>query len=53
MAGSEEQNPALNTPQLIHMIKRAGYEPIERDTLYNVVHDYSVEEFVSEAETAG
>lgn len=53
MAGSEEQNPALNTPQLIHMIKRAGYEPIERDTLYNVVHDYSVEEFVSETETAG
>jgi len=53
MAGSEEQSPSLSTPQLIHMIKRAGYEPIERDTLYNVVHDYSVEEFVPEPETAG
>lgn len=53
MAGSEEQNPALTTPQLIHIVKRAGYEPIERDTLYNVVHDYSVEEFQTESETAG
>lgn len=53
MAGSEEQSPALSTPQLIDMIKRAGYEAIERDTIYNVVHDYSVEEFVPEPETAG
>ncbi len=53
MAGSEEQNPALTTPQLIHMIDRAGYKAIERDTLYNVLHDYSVEEFQTESETAG
>ncbi|MCL4127848.1 UNVERIFIED_CONTAM: hypothetical protein GTU68_019696 [Idotea baltica] len=46
MAGSEEQNPAMSTPELIDLIKRAGMEPIERDTLYNVMHDYSVEEFV-------
>lgn len=52
MAGSEEQNPALTTPQLIHIIQRAGFEAIERDTLYNVVHDYSKEEFVPEPETA-
>ena len=53
MAGSEEQNPALSTPQLIHLVKRAGYEPIERDTLYNVLHDYSIEEFTTEAEPQG
>ena len=45
MAGSEEQNPAMSTPELIDLIKRAGRKPIERDTIYNVIHDYSVEEF--------
>ncbi len=52
MAGSEEQNPQMSTPQLIDLIQRAGYEPIERDTLYNILHDYSKEEFVPEPETA-
>jgi aminodeoxyfutalosine synthase len=41
MAGSEEQNPALTTQQLVDLIKGAGRRPIERDTLYNVVTDYS------------
>lgn len=52
MAGSEEQNPSLSTIELITMIQRAGYEPIERDTLYNVVHDYAVEEFEPEEASA-
>ncbi len=41
MAGSEEQNPSLSTAELVTMIKRVGKVPIERDTLYNVVQDYS------------
>ena len=41
MAGSEEQNPALTTEQLVKMIKRVGRNPVERDTLYNVVEDYT------------
>jgi aminodeoxyfutalosine synthase len=41
MAGSEEQSPSLSTPQLVDLIKQAGKRPIERDTLYNVVKDYS------------
>jgi aminodeoxyfutalosine synthase len=41
MAGSEEQNPALSTEQLVNLIRRVGREPIERDTLYNVVTDYT------------
>lgn len=48
MAGSEEQNPAMSTAELIDFVLSAGYKPIERDTLYNVVHDYSVEEYVAE-----
>ncbi|MCS7029393.1 MAG: aminofutalosine synthase MqnE [Bacteroidia bacterium] len=44
MAGAEEQNPALTTRELVHLIKKAGFIPIERDTLYNVIHDYSQEE---------
>lgn len=43
MAGSEEQSPALTTAQLVEMIKAVGRVPIERDTLYNVLHDYSQE----------
>ncbi len=41
MAGSEEQNPSLSTEQLVKLIRAVGRRPIERDTLYNVVLDYS------------
>jgi aminodeoxyfutalosine synthase len=41
MAGSEEQNPSMTTAELVNLIKQAKREPIERDTLYNVVNDYS------------
>ncbi|MEO8762021.1 MAG: aminofutalosine synthase MqnE [Bacteroidia bacterium] len=43
MAGSEELTPVLTTQQLVDLIKQVGLRPIERDTLYNVVHDYSIE----------
>jgi aminodeoxyfutalosine synthase len=43
MAGAEEQSPALATEQLVYLIKSAKRIPIERDTLYNVVKDYSKE----------
>lgn len=45
MAGSEEQNPALSTGQLVALIKQVKRDPVERDTLYNVVKDYSKEAF--------
>jgi aminodeoxyfutalosine synthase len=41
MAGSEEQNPALSTKDLVTLIRRVGRRPIERDTLYNVITDYT------------
>lgn len=41
MAGSEEQHPTLTTQQLVDMIRRVGRKPIERDTLYNVLQDFT------------
>ncbi len=41
MAGSEEQNPKMTTQELVELIQSAGYQAIERDTLYNIIHDYS------------
>lgn len=41
MAGAEEQTPSMTTEELVTLIKQAKREPIERDTLYNVVKDYS------------
>ena len=41
MAGSEEQNPALTTAQLVTLIKQAKRRPVERGTLYNIIRDYS------------
>ncbi|REJ84864.1 MAG: aminofutalosine synthase MqnE [Bacteroidetes bacterium] len=43
MAGAEDQNPALSTEQLVELIRESGRRPIERDTLYNVIKDYSEE----------
>jgi len=47
MAGSEEQNPALTTQELVDLIKDVRRVPVERDTLYNVIHDYSKESVAS------
>jgi len=41
MAGAEEQNPAMSTRELVELIKQVGRKPIERDTLYNVITDYT------------
>jgi len=41
MAGSEEQHPSMSTAQLVTLIVQANRKPIERDTLYNVIRDYS------------
>lgn len=41
MAGSEEQTPSMTTAQLVTLIKQAHRQPIERDTLYNEIKDYS------------
>ena len=45
MAGSEEKTPAMSTQQLVTLIKQVKRKPVERDTLYNIVKDYSEVEF--------
>jgi aminodeoxyfutalosine synthase len=41
MAGSEEQTPKMSTQELVTLIKQVKRQPVERDTLYNVVKDFS------------
>lgn len=48
MAGSEEQNPALSTAELIDLITQAGRIPVERDTVYNVIRNYHEEPLLAE-----
>jgi aminodeoxyfutalosine synthase len=50
MAGSEEQKPAMTTEQLVTLIKQVKRQPVERDTLYNVVRDYSNVDFATEVD---
>jgi len=40
MAGSEEQNPTMSTEELVALIRQVNRQPVERDTLYQVIHDY-------------
>ena len=35
MAGAEDKNPALTTAEISTLIREAGFEPVERDSLYN------------------
>ncbi|MCH8331265.1 MAG: aminofutalosine synthase MqnE [Bacteroidetes bacterium] len=43
MAGSEEQKPVLTTRELVDLIEKGGREAVERDTIYNVIRNYSKE----------
>lgn len=40
MAGSEEQSPTMTTKELVNLIKQAKRKPVERDTLYNIIHTF-------------
>ncbi len=53
MAGSEEQNPSMNTYELVSLIKSAGRIPMERDTLYHELKDWSNESFEEDSEYRG
>lgn len=41
MAGAEEQSPTMTTEQIVDLIKRVGRKPVERDSVYKVIRDYS------------
>jgi aminodeoxyfutalosine synthase len=53
MAGSEEQTPAMSTRELVNLIRRVGRQPIERDTLYNEIKDYTDEVFAEDTQYKG
>ena len=40
MAGAEDQSPSMDTSEISALIRGAGYTPVERDTLYNVVKEW-------------
>ena len=40
MAGSNEEKPAMTTEEICTLIHEAGYIPVERDTLYNVIKEW-------------
>ena len=46
MAGAEEQKPVMTTEQMIHLIQDVNRKPIERDSVYNELRDYSELELV-------
>jgi len=37
MAGAVDQKPAMTTAEMIEMIRTAGYQPMERDSLYRQI----------------
>jgi aminodeoxyfutalosine synthase len=37
MAGAEDKNPEMTTGEICRLIRDAGFEPLERDSLYNPV----------------
>src|SRR5690554_21876 len=51
MAGAEEQTPSMSTEQLCKLIKDVGRKPLERDSVYNIIKDYSIDEQVETATT--
>ncbi|MBX2845497.1 MAG: aminofutalosine synthase MqnE [Saprospiraceae bacterium] len=45
MAGAEEQSPKMSTYDIVKLIKSVGKRPVERDSVYNELKDYSDVEF--------
>jgi len=41
MAGAEEQSPKLSTEELVKLIRDVNRQPVERDSLYNELKDYT------------
>jgi aminodeoxyfutalosine synthase len=40
MAGSKEENPSMTSEDICHLIRAAGFIPVERDSLYNPIKDW-------------
>ncbi|MFM7839118.1 MAG: aminofutalosine synthase MqnE [Chitinophagaceae bacterium] len=44
MAGAEEQHPSLSTQELVTLIRQVGRTPIERDSVYQILKEFTPEE---------
>lgn len=42
MAGAEDKNPAMTTDEMCNLIREAGFEPVERDSLYNFINTFAL-----------
>jgi len=40
MAGAEEKNPSMSIDEICTLIRQAGYKPVERDSLYNIIKEW-------------
>jgi 2-iminoacetate synthase ThiH len=40
MAGSDEKNPVMTVNEMVNSVKKNGYIPVERDSLYNELKTY-------------
>ncbi len=40
MAGADDQKPVMTTTEMTEMIRKAGYTPVERDSLYRTIKEY-------------
>ena len=40
MAGAEDQNPTMNTNEIIELINSVGRKAVERDTVYNILKEH-------------
>jgi aminodeoxyfutalosine synthase len=36
MAGAMDKNPSMSTEEISELIRKAGFEPFERDSYYNL-----------------
>ena len=53
MAGAEEQIPAMSTRELVNLIRNVGRQPIERDTLYKEITDFTNHVFEEDEQFKG
>ncbi|MCG8326183.1 MAG: aminofutalosine synthase MqnE [Chitinophagales bacterium] len=53
MAGAEEQTPAMSTRELVNLIRNVGRQPIERDTLYKEMTDFTDHVFEEDEQFKG
>ena len=53
MAGAEDQNPAMTTAEMVNTIRLVGRQPIERNSLYQPIKDYTDEVFEEDTQYRG